>query len=114
MIDLDNIEKLANAASKGNWTPFTKKTTVAVLLDDDAKSSIINWPGFDSSDTGINKQKANARYIAAVQPKAVLELLEKIDAENKAGYNAAVLDIVNFMNDFPCEAETIKEQFLST
>lgn len=78
-IELNKIKTLASKASKGNWTPFTKRTTVAVLIDNQSNNSIVNWPGFDSCDKPLPQQKANARYIAAVQPSVILELIAEIE-----------------------------------
>lgn len=36
------------------------------------------------------------------------------DEANKAGYNSAINDAANFMDDFPCDAEEIRRQFLNT
>lgn len=77
-MNLDELEKAANAATNGNWTPFVKGNTVAILLKNDAQDSVINWPGFDSSDRSLREQKANAKFIALAQPSVIIELVKKI------------------------------------
>ena len=77
-MDINKLEKLAKAATQGEWTPFVKRDTEAVLLGNDAEKSIVNWPGFDSAGTTKRERKANARYIAAAQPSVVLELIQRI------------------------------------
>lgn len=42
------------------------------------------------------------------------QMQQHIDAANKDGYNAAVCDVVDYMNDFDADAETVRQQFLST
>jgi len=41
------------------------------------------------------------------------QMKQHIDAANKDGYNKAVCDVVDHMNNFDSDAETIRQQFLS-
>lgn len=41
--------------------------------------TVVNWPGFDSSDQTRKKDRANAAYIAAASPSVVIALLDERD-----------------------------------
>jgi hypothetical protein len=42
------------------------------------------------------------------------QMKQHIDAANKDGYNNAINDAANFMDDFDADAEAIRQQFLCT
>jgi hypothetical protein len=47
----------------GPWRAFVQRSVVDV--EDASGKVIIHWAGFDSSDTPLKEQRANARLIAA-------------------------------------------------
>ncbi|MHA3884627.1 ead/Ea22-like family protein [Stutzerimonas degradans] len=78
------LARLAEKATPGPWVSFCKPSVQAVFgpngVQPDSAGTIVNWPGFDSSDATMAKRKANANFIAAANPVAVLELIAAISA----------------------------------
>ena len=78
------LKKLAEKATPGPWVPFCKTRVQAVFGPDgpqpDSKGTVVNWPGFDSSDATSSQRKANAKFIAAANPATVLSLIAALSA----------------------------------
>ena len=79
-----DLRAMAEKATPGPWVPFCKPSVQAVFgpngVQPDSAGTIVNWPGFDSSDATKAKRKANARFIAAANPACILKLLAERDA----------------------------------
>lgn len=88
MVDIDELERLARLATRGSWK------------SEGALSGPLDWYVVDERDHAVahmycptgSSSKANSEYIAAVNPKTVLELTdeirrlrERIDAQHRAG-----------------------------
>jgi len=78
--DLDKLEALARAATPGPWRHYKARlrpgaATVVNEVQPRSGEAIVRWSGFD----GMNKSKsavtADARFIAAANPAAVLALI---------------------------------------
>src|SRR5690606_24419687 len=78
------LKALAEKATPGPWVSFIRPSVQAVFGPDgvqpDSQGTVVNWPGFDSSDQTKMQRKANARYIAAANPAVILQLLAERDA----------------------------------
>lgn len=73
--------------SPGPWTPYSETETFAVLHDGDPHRAIVQWNGFDSSNTSIRQQRANVRAIAQTREmlKALIDGLMLIERMAKGG-----------------------------
>ncbi len=64
----EDIKQLAEGLPGGDWQPFTRDRTVAVLSSETKssgnKKEVIGWLGFDSSDFPLSQQKAIAKAVA--------------------------------------------------
>lgn len=78
------LKALAEKATPGPWVSFIRPSVQAVFGPDgvqpDSQGTVVNWPGFDSSDQTKMQRKANARYIAAANPAVILQLLAEVEA----------------------------------
>lgn len=66
-IDLDELERLANAATPGRWVTFGDRRAI------DPK--IVRWLGMHKPET---QGKKNAEYIAAARPEVILPLIAEV------------------------------------
>ena len=78
----DELRKLAEAATPGPWDLGTKpegKYTSGTIKKNGVEIAV-TWPADwnDDYDTGSLPYKENAAFIAAANPKKVLELLDEI------------------------------------
>ena len=78
----DELRKLAEAATPGPWDLGTKpegKYTSGTIKKNGVEIAV-TWPADwnDDYDTGSLPYKENAAFIAAANPKTVLELLDEI------------------------------------
>lgn len=82
MNDLSDLEAKARAATQGEWSVLTSSL-------DSTRSIMAGDPAFFLArchKSPVSDATANAAYIAAAQPRVVLELIERIrTAEAKAG-----------------------------
>lgn len=95
MIDLADLESKARAATQGEWELHGYSCMVAGSVDTlsgPVLGTILRAEPCNETDgdgrtwTCSGSQEANAAYIAAAQPRVVLELIERIRAaEGKAG-----------------------------
>lgn len=76
-IDIDKLERKAKAATPGPWSKFDKNSVIAVLRAASDRP-VINWTGFDRDGTPRKVHRANAAYISAANPAAVLELIGEV------------------------------------
>ncbi len=71
--DLDALERLERAATKGPWTHYRDKlrpkfpTRINEVQCTTEKTSIVKWPGFDDSDRPEKQHAANAALIAVAR-----------------------------------------------
>lgn len=82
MTDIAKLKAAALAAGGGEWCAFihTASKTYSVHTPDDARcGDVVKWAGFD----GQTKASAKARFIAAANPAAVLELIAALEAAEK-------------------------------
>lgn len=100
------LKMLAEKATPGPWVPFCKPRVQAIFGSDgqqpNGKGTVVDWPGFDSSDATSSQRKANTKFIAAANPAKVLELLaalsavtaerDRLDAECGSLLESKVLD----------------------
>jgi hypothetical protein len=71
--DLDALERLALAATKGPWTANLRFPLVA------SKGALIaDLSSYLPSPKQLSEQAANAAYIAAASPSAVLALVREV------------------------------------
>lgn len=81
MEKLNELVRLAKKATQGKWHAFVSsgggEGTFSIHTSEDSrKGDIINWPGFDTAGCSKSQKKANARYIAAANPEAILAIAE--------------------------------------
>jgi hypothetical protein len=77
----DKLEALVLAATPGPWKAFNhiRTGTFAVHTpDDEHKGNVVGWGGFDGNRVSKKQSSADARFIAAANPDAVLELLAEL------------------------------------
>lgn len=78
-----DLRAKAEKATKGPWQAFLGEQVVAVMTTERKAHgngvTVVNWPGFDSSDQTRKKDRANAAYIAAASPDVALALLDERD-----------------------------------
>lgn len=93
-----DLRKLAEAATPGPWKHYYARALRGGFdgnpvneVQSDEHCPIVNWGGFDDSDRTNKGHKANAAFIAAANPTAVLALLDeietlraKVEAQSKA------------------------------
>lgn len=79
--EIANLRKLALGATKGEWFPFigASSATFAIGIKGKSVDQVIAWGGFDGCHEPKTKQKANCEFIAAVQPLAILRLLDELE-----------------------------------
>lgn len=76
------LERLAREATPGPWRHFHGNGVDEI--SDGAKRVVVKWTGFDGADFTGSKAKANAAYIAAAHPQAILDLIERVRALEEA------------------------------
>ncbi|HFO6253638.1 TPA: ead/Ea22-like family protein [Escherichia coli] len=75
---LATLRKIAQRATQGEWVAFISPGTDTYAVHtpgDERCGDIIKWPGFDDQKNAEN----NAEFIAAFNPKVVLELLYELE-----------------------------------
>lgn len=88
MIDLAELETKARAATHGQWNVEPHGSTRALYAGRNNERHGLRLLNLDDGDRNI---AANAAYIAAAQPRVVLELIERVRAaEVKAGEPVAL------------------------
>jgi len=73
--NIDELEKLAKAATDGPWI---KRYSERVTMADDTDGSKSICHCYHAGPPGEWKHNENARYIAAANPQAVLELIDRV------------------------------------
>lgn len=82
--ELEKLEALATAATPGPWDHFHHEAIGHKHVQDinaitkDGREQIVAWSGFDSAQAAEKQRKANAAYIAAVNPSMLLRLLDQV------------------------------------
>jgi hypothetical protein len=88
MIDLAELETKARAATQGQWSVEPHGSTRALYAGRNNERHGLRLLNLDDGDRNI---AANAAYIAAAQPRVVLELIDRVRAaEAKAGEPVAL------------------------
>lgn len=80
---LARLKALAEAATPGPWSHYhakapkrtTEQDTNAIMKNG---RQIVAWSGFDGADNTEKERKANAAFIAALNPETVLALLAEL------------------------------------
>lgn len=84
---MNDLKLLAEKATQGKWTAFIgASNTNEVQLNGNPRYPIVSWPGFDGLRMSKKQVKANTRYIAAANPKVIIDLItriEKLEAEKE-------------------------------
>lgn len=84
MEKLNDLVLLAKKATSGEWKAFISTggdgTFSIHTPDDSRKGDVVNWPGFDTANCSKAQKKANAKYIAAANPEAILAIAEAFQA----------------------------------
>lgn len=81
-LDIEALRKAAEAATPGPWklykAPLRPQFPVMIHeIQKDGSEPIVNWGGFDGLQRAKSKITADARYIAAANPAAILALLDE-------------------------------------
>lgn len=85
-MNTQNLKELARRATGGIWKAFIneKTNTFAIHTPDDARcGNIVDWMGFDGVDCSKKQKAHNARFIAASNPAAVIELIERLESAER-------------------------------
>lgn len=110
----DELRKAAEAATPGPWQQHLVDDTTVTSTTLDVCCTFPDGGRNDDVDFAapVEQHEANAAYIAAANPKAILELLDRIaalEAEN-ARLREALTDLTEFVvskfmaHDEPCDA----------
>lgn len=84
-INIDRLRRLAESATPGPWKATHEKLRpqyslkIMEVVGAPGEPAVLPWKAFDSADRTKAERLANSRYIAAANPAAVLELLNRID-----------------------------------
>lgn len=82
MTDLDELEKLAMAATRGEWVTLPESSSVYDQKDDGLvvarcpANSVSSLKGFREMDH--NEAEANAAFIAAANPVRVISIIAEV------------------------------------
>ncbi|MEB2478126.1 ead/Ea22-like family protein [Citrobacter freundii] len=107
MKDRNKLRKLAVEATAGEWCAFVsvKSSTFAIHTPDDERhGNIINWMGFDGVSMSKAQKARNAKYIAAANPKTMLELLDELEVAKKR-----IADLEKDTEQLICERDACEE-----
>lgn len=93
-IDINKLRRLAQAATPGPWYATGKLTRYVEARIDGGLIQEVAACGPTKADGGYGpQQEANARLIAAANPVAITELLDRIEAaEEERDWNAERLE----------------------
>ena len=82
---LAQVKARAEKATEGPWKRFARGRTIAVCLPGRFGKTpcVVNWPGFDGCDLPLEKQRANAAFIAAAR-QDVPALVKIVEAQAEA------------------------------
>lgn len=78
-MNIDEIEKLARAATPGPWELFSRRRTNSIGNNGDL-DTVVHWMGFEAAQQPYAKQRANAAYIAALSPERIIAMCAVIKA----------------------------------
>lgn len=94
MIDINELRRLAQAATPGPWYVTGKLTRYVEARIDGGLIQEVAACGPTKADGGYGpQQEANARLLAAANPAAILELLDRLEAaERDAALKEKVID----------------------
>jgi hypothetical protein len=91
-IDIDKLRRLAQAATPGPWYVTGKLTRYVEARIDGGLIQEVAACGPTKADDGYGpQQEANARLIAAANPAAISELLDRLEAAEKERGSAMML-----------------------
>lgn len=85
-MNTQKLKELARRATGGIWNAFIneKTNTFSIHTPDDARcGNIVDWMGFDGVDCSKKQKAHNARFIAASNPAAVIDLIEGLEAAER-------------------------------
>ena len=92
MLDINELRRLAQAATPGPWYVTGKLTRYVEALIDGGLIQEVAACGPTKADGGYGpQQEANARLIAAANPAAISELLDRLEAAEKERGSAMML-----------------------
>ena len=92
MIDTKELRRLAQAATTGPWYVTGKLTRYVEALIDGGLIQEVAACGPTKADGGYGpQQEANARLIAAANPAAISELLDRLEEAEKERGSAMML-----------------------
>ncbi|MFJ3047021.1 hypothetical protein ACIPEN_14415 [Herbaspirillum chlorophenolicum] len=91
MTDLNELKRLALAATPGPWNhyraPLRKDRSANVIVNEvqvtTGAEPVVRWPGFDGMDKKPAKVAADAAFIAAANPAAILDLIAQLEQANR-------------------------------
>ena len=91
-IDINKLRRLAQAATPGPWYVTGKLTRYVEALIDGGLIQEVAACGPTKADGGYGpQQEANARLIAAANPAAISELLDRLEEAEKERGSAMML-----------------------
>ena len=92
MLDINELRRLAQAATPGPWYVTGKLTRYVEALIDGGLIQEVAACGPTKADGGYGpQQEANARLIAAANPAAISELLDRLEEAEKERGSAMML-----------------------
>ena len=92
MLDINELRRLAQAATPGPWYVTGKLTRYVEALIDGGLIQEVAACGPTKADGGYGpQQEANARLIAAANPAAISEILDRLEAAEKERGSAMML-----------------------
>ena len=83
MIDINELRRLAQAATPGPWINHGRQPNVAGLPHSAVAAKTLLARVYSEAYGDVEQETANASFIAAANPAAISELLDRLEAAEK-------------------------------
>lgn len=83
MIDIEKLRKLAQAATPGPWINHGRQPNVTGLPHSAVAAKTLLARVYSEAYGDVKQETANASFIAAANPAAIVELLDRLEAAEK-------------------------------
>lgn len=83
MIDINELRRLTQAATPGPWVNYGRQPSAAGLPHSAVAAKTLLARVYSEAYGDVEQETANAEFIAAANPAAVSELLDRLEAAEK-------------------------------
>ena len=83
MIDINELRQLVQAATPGPWVNYGRQPSAAGLPHSAVAAKTLLARVYSEAYGDVEQETANAEFIAAANPAAVSELLDRLEAAEK-------------------------------